>query len=266
MRNLARIYGALLRAALAEAIEYRAQALFWMLSAVFPLVMMVVWLAVLDEAGPALGWSGADFISYYVGAAMLSRFTFTWSAWNWSADISKGGLSVKLLRPCDPAHHALAEQLGWKLFDLLTVVPIVSVVALLTPSISFPLDPARFAALLLSVAVGFLVNEFMAYTFGVIAFWTTQSGTLYGVATGVGQFLSGWIAPLDLFPAPLRALAGLLPFQATVGLPVEILIGRAGWPEIWAGLGVAAAWAAIFFALYRALYTLGLRRYEAVGA
>lgn len=190
-QSLARIYGALVRAALAEALEYRAQALLWLVSAVFPLVMLVVWLAVAAEVGARLGWSDADFISYYVGAAMVQRFTFTWSAWLWEADIRDGGLSVKLLRPCDPAHHYLAEQLGWKIFDLLSVVPLVAVVAWLVPAVQFPLDPARFGALLLAIGAGFALSELIGYTFGVIAFWTTQSTALYSLLIGAGQFLSG---------------------------------------------------------------------------
>lgn len=264
--SLPRIYGALVRVALAEALEYRAQAIFWLVTAVFPLVMMVVWLAVAAEVGARLGWSSTDFISYYVGAAMIQRFTGSWSAWQWEGDIRDGGLSVKLLRPCDPAHHYLAEQLGWKLFDLLLIVPIVTVVAWLVPAVQFPLDPARFAALLLAVVAGFALSELMGYSFGMIAFWTTQSTALYGLLLGAGQFLSGYVAPLELYPAPLRALAALLPFRATIDLPVSILTGRANWPEIQAGLGLAAGWIVVFFLLYRLLYRLGLRRYEAVGA
>lgn len=264
--GLLRIYRALVRAALAEALEYRVRAILWLVTAVFPLVMMVVWLAVAAEVGDRLGWSSTDFISYYVGAALIQRFTNSWAAWGWERDIRDGGLSVKLLRPCDPAHHYLAEQLGWKLFDLCVLVPLAILAALLIPAVQFPLDAARLGALILAVAAGFLLSELMGYTFGVIAFWTTQSTTLYSLLVGAGQFLSGWVAPLELYPTPLRAVAAVLPFRTAIDLPVSILIGRASWPEIRSGLLIAAGWILLFLLLYRVLYTLGLRRYEAVGA
>lgn len=264
--EIGRIYGALVRVALAEALEYRAQTLLWFISAIFPLVMMVVWLAVEREVGARLGWSDSDFISYYVGAAMLQRFTFSWAAWSWEGDIHSGDFSGKLLRPCDPAHYYLAEQLGWKLFDLLTIVPLVSIVAWLLPAVQFPLTIERLGALLLAVVAGFLISELLGYIFGVIAFWTPQSTALYSLVVGVSQFLSGWVAPLDLFPAPIRAVAAWLPFRYTIDLPVSILTGRAAWEEIGPGLAISLVWITLFFALYRLLYRLGLRRYEGVGA
>lgn len=266
MRELTRVYRGLLRAAVAEALEYRAQAIFWLVSAVFPLVMMAVWLAVVEEAGPLAGWGGPEFVSYYVAATLINRLTNSWSAWNWEADIQNGTLSVKLLRPVDPFHHTFAEQIGWKVLDLLLVAPVVVVAALLSPTISFPLDAARLAALALAVLMGFVLNELMSATFGMVAFWTTQSSTIYALFLGAGQFLSGWIAPLAVFPGPVQQLAALLPFRSLVGLPVEWMIGRLGWAELWAGLGVTLAWSLLFLALYRTLWRLGLRRYEAVGA
>jgi ABC-2 type transport system permease protein len=139
-------------------------------------------------------------------------------------------------------------------------------VAWLVPTVQFPLDAARLGALLLAVVAGFLIFELMGYVFGVISFWTTQSTALYSLAVGAGQFLSGFVAPLEMFPEPLRAVALWLPFRFTIDLPVSILTGRADWTTIGQGLLAAAGWIVFFFALYRLLYRLGLQRYEAVGA
>jgi ABC-2 type transport system permease protein len=179
-------YRALLKAAWATALEYRAQILLWILSFLFPLVMMVVWLAVVDEVGPAAGWDRADFVSYYVGMALVNQLTFAWIVWNWDEDIRTGKLSVKLLKPLDPFHHLLSEQLGWKLFILLFLLPVVAVIAWLSPTISYPLTPGRVAACVLSVVAGFALSMLMGSTFGVLAFWSTQTRNLYSLWIGVG--------------------------------------------------------------------------------
>lgn len=266
MAELMRIYKGLLRAHLAEAFEYRARSIFWLMSAVFPLVMLAVWLAVVREAGPVAGFDGADFASYYVAATLISRLTSSWTAWGWEDAIRTGELSAQLLRPADPFHSYLINQLSWKLLDLIFVTPLVIIAALVSPAINFPLDAGRLVALVVVVLAAFLLNHLIGCTFGMLAFWTTQSNTLYSLVLGVGQFLSGWIAPLAVFPGPIRDLAMLLPFRSGVGLPVELMIGRLGYPEIAAGLAVTMAWTAVFLALYRALWRRGLRRYEAVGA
>ena len=42
MPRLLRIYGALMRASWTKALEYRAQVVLWVISGIFPLVMMAV--------------------------------------------------------------------------------------------------------------------------------------------------------------------------------------------------------------------------------
>ena len=263
---LARVYRALIKVAWATALEYRAQILLWILSFFFPLVMMAVWLALVDEVGPAAGWNRGDFVSYYVGVAMVRHLSTVWILWAWDEDIRTGTLSVKLLKPLDPFHHYLCDQLGWKLFIFIIIVPAVAVVAWLLPVISYPLTLARLVAVILSVVLGFALNMLMCSAFGVLAFWSTQVRNLYSLWYGAGEFLSGWIAPLALFPASFRHVAYLLPFRSTLGFPVEILMGQLTWPEIGFGFAVTGGWMLIFLILYRVLWRIGLKRYEAVGA
>ncbi len=265
MRKVIRAYPALLRAAWGQVLEYRAQTILWIISFLFPLVMMAVWLAVVDEAGPITGWGTADFASYYVGAAVMNYLTAAWIVWDWDDDIRTGSLSVKLLKPLDPIHHYTSQEIGWKIFILITLVPVVVVVAWASPYVNYPVTLARLVACAFGVAGGFLLNLLMSSAFAVMAFWTTQVRNVYQLVFGLGQFLSGWIAPLPLFPPAVRQAAYLLPFRSTLGFPIEILMGRLTWPEIWSGFAVTAAWILISFAVYRILWHFGLRRYEAVG-
>jgi len=228
--------------------------------------MMVVWLAVVDEAGPITGWGRADFISYYVAAAMVYEATASWTLWDWDDDIRTGKLSVKLLKPLDPIHSILSSQFGWKFIILLIVVPVVAVLAWLSPAIQYTRNPAMLAAFGLSVIAGFAVNFTMSSAFAMIAFWSTQSSNVYSFWYGVGQFLSGWIAPLALFPPAIRLIAYWLPFRSTLGFPIEILMGQLHWPAIWSGFAISLAWIMVFLVVYRFLWRRGLRRYEAVGA
>lgn len=266
MSDLLRVYRRLLQTDWATVLEYRAQAVLWIISGVFPLVMMVVWLAIVDAAGPVAGMGRTDFIAYYVGAAIVYQFTFVWVIWRWDEDIRTGGLSVKLLKPLDPFHYLVSEQIGWKMFILLTVVPLVAVVSLLVPELRYPLTPFRVVAFLLSIIAGFTLSMLIASAFGVMAFWSTQIRNVYSLWFGVGQFLSGWIAPLALFPEQFRAVANLLPFRSLLGFPLEILMGQLSTSEVGFGFAVTGAYILLFLVLYRVLWHAGLQRYEAVGA
>jgi len=265
MRETARAYPVLVRAGLARAFEYRVQIVLGILLAFVPLVMLAAWLAVVDEGGPAAGWQRADFIAYYVAVTMVFQFTSSYAAWEWQREIRTGDLSTRLLKPLDPFHYYLSQQIGSKIFAALLFVPLVFVASWAIPELRYPLAPGRLAAFALSVLSAFVLNALISSTFGLIGFWSTQSGNLYGVVFGIGQFLSGWLAPLALFPGALAQAAALLPFHCTLGFPVEILIGRLDGPGIAANFAITAAWLLLFLLLYRVLWRRGLARYEAVG-
>ena len=266
MNRLVRSYAALVRMGIAEAVTYRAQVIIGLTLALVPLIMMAVWLAVVEQVGPATGWHRADFIAYYVGAAMIYQFTISFTIWEWQHEIRNGDLSSRLLKPLDPFHFYLSRRLGRKIFDVLLLTPVVVLATLLVPELSFPLTPTRFAALVISLLGAFLLSTLMGTVFGMISFWSTQSANLYYLWFGIGQFLSGWIAPLALFPAWFSRPAYLLPFHSTLGFPVEILIGRADDQAIVRGLLLSLFWNVAFAVLYRFLWRRGLARYEAVGS
>lgn len=266
MLNLLRVYKALLRAAFATALEYRAQIIIWLFSFIFPLVMMTVWLNIVDEVGPAVGWEKTDFISYYVGVLMVSYLTMVGINWDWDEDIRTGNLSVKLLKPLDPFHQLVVKIIGWKLFFIMLIVPLIAIAAWLLPAIYYPLTFGRVVVFALSIAAGFMLNILVGSTIGVLAFWFTQSANLWLLWYGVGQFLSGFIAPLELFPTHFREIAELLPFRSGLGFPMGILMGHLTWPEIGFGFIITGCWSLVFLILYRLLWHTGLKRYEAVGA
>ena len=139
------------------------------------------------------------------------------------------------------------------------------VVAWLLPVINYPLTPERAVAFIIALILGLGLSIAMSAAVAMIAFWSTQARNLYGLWIGVGQFLSGWIAPLALFPPATRNVAVWLPFRSTLGLPTEILMGRLSTGETLFGMTVAAGWIVAFGFLYRLLWARGLRRYEAVG-
>ncbi len=146
------------------------------------------------------------------------------------------------------------------------VVPLVAIVMLVLPAVSYPLTPAPVLAFMCSMIIAIVLTTLIGSAFGMLSFWTTQSRQFANFWQGIGQFLSGFVVPLALLPAGLRGAARLLPFRSMVSLPIEILMGRLGWDELGFGLLVGMGWALIVTLIYRILWRRGLRRYEAVGA
>jgi ABC-2 type transport system permease protein len=79
----------------------------------------------------------------------------------------------------------------------------------------------------------------------------------------VHLFLSGLIAPLDVYPEAVRRATELTPFPYLIYYPVNLLLGR-GAPFGRAAL-VLAVWGGLALLLQRHLWRRGLARYSAMG-
>ena len=260
-----RAYRALLRAHIGMGVAYRARLTVWVLSSLFPLLMMAVWLSVVDEVGPTAGWRTSDFVSYYAGGALLFHTTTSFLTWVWDADLRSGDMSFKLLKPMDPFHQYLTQEIGLRVVVVAFLLPALVVLTLLVPNLTYRLTPLGWITAVTAALAGFFLNVLMAMTFATIGFWTTQAGNLYSLWWGVGAFLSGWIAPLALMPEVVADAARVLPFRSSMGFPLEIMLNRLTGAEIVQGFAVGAVWIVAFALLYRLGWRLGVRRYQAVG-
>lgn len=255
---------ALVKAELAVAIEYRVRILIWILSSVFPLLMLAVWLSVEQTAGDRLPWNRTTLIGYYVAAAVVYQLTSSFLTWVWDEDMRSGALSFRLLRPMHPFFQYLAQEIGFKIVMAGFLVPSLVAITIAWDDLSYPLSPARGVLVVIAVTSGFLLNVLMSMTFATAAFWSTQMANLYSLWWGAGAFLSGWIAPTELLPAPVRAAAVVLPFRSSMGLPLEILVGHSSPANTAVGLLVTAIWLFVFNVALSWFWRAGLRHYQAV--
>lgn len=260
-----RKFGALLRATWSDALAYRAQLLIWVLTGALPLVMLAVWLSLGGEEGVG-GYSGDDFVAYYVGALAIRQLTGVWIIWDMEHDIRMGELSPQLLRPYHPLLRYLAMALSDKPLRLAMVVPIVGGALLLAPGALPQPGPLSLAALPAAVVLAFLIYFCTQCCIGLLSFWWTQVLAVQDFWFGLYAFASGYLVPLDLLPAPVTAALSLLPFRAMLGFPVDLLLGRLAPGEVGAGLGLQLLWLAALFGLMQLMWRRGLRRYGAVGA
>ena len=265
-RYYLRAYAALVRASWLNALELRAQILLSMLGIVFPLVMMTVWLTVAAQIGTINGWKGSDFISYYVAATIVNYCTSNQITAQWIHDIGSGELSSKLLKPITYFQQVFCYSVGEKMFIVLFAAPLLALLIFFMQSTQHIAGLGALVLFTVAVGLGFTLNLLMATAFGLAAFWSPQTGNLYGIWVGIGYLLSGWVAPLSMLPQGLDNIATLLPFQGLLGFPISILTGRSTARSVIEGIVVDMLWIGTFFFLDQVLWRLGIRRYEAVGA
>lgn len=258
-------FGVLLRVSWSDALAYRAELLIWVLTGVLPLVMLMVWRTLAGD-GEIGGFSGADFVTYYVGALTVRQLTGVWIIWDMEREIRLGELSPHLLRPYHPLARYLALAMSDKPLRLAMMLPLWGIALLIEPAALPRPGAMSLAALPLAIVLAFLIYFFNQCCIGLLSFWWTQVLAVQDFWFGFYSLASGYLVPLDLLPAPVTRLLMVLPFRAMLGFPVDLLLGRLSPTQILEGFGLQLFWATALFLVMRLMWRRGLRHYSAVGA
>lgn len=264
MPDWVRAYPPMVRSSVQVTLAYRGRLVFLFTGALFPMLMVFVWLTVAAGGPTAPGWDGARFVSYYAAAAVVYSLTSSGISWAWDAELRSGELSNRLLRPVPVFHQFAAAEAGERIVTAMVLVPALIVATMALPIVSFPVGVGALVAAVVATVLAFGLAVLMSSTFALIGFWTTQSNNVYLLWWGLGAFASGWIAPLDLMPSWVQRVAGLLPFRYSLGFPVEIAMGLST-SDIVVGFATAVSWLAVFTVAYVVTWRGGVRRYQAVG-
>src|SRR5919112_884334 len=243
MTDLLVLYRAQFKTTIASQLQYRGALVIWIIGLILqPVIYLSVWSTVARSQGGSVdGFNASDFAAYYLTALVVSQASFTWIMWEMEYWIRQGNLSPLLVRPVHPIHQHIADNLTFKLLTMAVVIPVAVVLAM----------ALRFA---------------MEWTLASLAFWVTRVNAINQLYFVVFLFLSGFVAPLDLLPGPVRAIAELLPFYRMLGFPVELLLGRLSPTQALIGFGAQLGWLAFALLLLNVTWARGVRQYSAVGA
>jgi ABC-2 type transport system permease protein len=256
-------YPQLLRTGFAEAVAYRAEFLIWMFSTNMPLVMLALWAAV-ARSGPVGGYTQRGFAAYYVTTLLVRLLTGSWVVWEMTMEIRQGTLALRLLRPIHPLLAYSAENLAAIPMRGLIALPIMSILLWLGRAqlghdwlLWLLVIPALFGAWLLT----FLVMAMI----GTLGLYVESASSLFEAWLGISSVLSGYLIPLDLFPAAVQRIALVLPFRFLLSFPVELALGRLSRTHALELLLAQAGYISIALIATHFVWRRGLRRYAAYG-
>ena len=260
-----RRYGALLRAAWLQDLQYRASIVLWLLWGVTePAVALGIWWAIAAD-GPVQGYARADFARYFFALMLVNQLTIAWDSWYLDSWIREGELNFRLARPIHPAHEAVAENIAYKARTAGMILVVWLIVAAAWPAVRLPFGAGRWAltaaAVLLAAAMRFLIS----FATGLLAFWTTRATAIMELHAGISLFLSGRLAPLALLPPAVARVAAFLWFPYMLAFPVDLLTGTVHGAAVVRGFVGQVVWLAVWLGAYRLAWTRGLRKYGAVG-
>ncbi|AFZ57833.1 ABC-2 family transporter protein [Anabaena cylindrica FACHB-243] len=243
-------------------LEYRSELVLWILSGSLPIILMGVWIKAAQ--GGQFSLTSIDFARYFFAVFLVRQMTVVWVIFDFEREVIEGKLSPRLLQPIDPGFHHLANHVSERFARMPFVFLLIGFFFLLYPQAFWlPSLPNLFLfslASLLAFALRFLIQ----YTFAMFSFWTERATALESFWFLFFLFLSGMIAPLEVFPEAVRNVVMFTPFPYLIHFPASILVGLP--VDLTRGFLSILGWLLVFMGANRLLWRAGLKRYSGMGA
>ncbi|MGF1460143.1 MAG: ABC transporter permease [Leptolyngbyaceae cyanobacterium] len=262
LRQFLPISRVLLSVYYAYMVEYRAELMFWVLSGTFPLIFMGIWAKAAQTEQFAL--DATVFVRYFLAVFLVRQLTVVWVIWEFEREVVEGKLSPFLLQPIDPVWRHFFSHVSERLARLPFIVGLLLLCFLLYPQALWIPSPRAVLWSTIATGLAFCLRFIIQYTFALFSFWTERANAIEQFWYLIYTFLSGMIAPLDVFPEAVRAVILWTPFPYLIYFPANLLVGRP--TDIGQGFLAIALWSLIFLVINRWLWRRGLRQYSGMGA
>jgi ABC-2 type transport system permease protein len=243
-------------------VEYRAELLLWVLSGSLPIILMGVWTQASQQGN--FGLSPVDFARYFLAVFLVRQLTVVWVIWEFEREVMEGKLSFRLLQPIDPVWHHFFSHTSERLARAPFAILLVALFFVLYPNAIWVPNFTTVLLFVLATVLAFALNFLIQYTLAMVSFWTERASALQEFWFLFYLFLSGVVAPLEVFPEIVRTIALFTPFPYLVFFPASVLVGLQ--VNLARGFLVMLTWAAGFLVLNRWLWRRGLKQYSGMGA
>jgi len=220
-----RKYIAVLQVSVASNLAYLAEVFFRaLLLIVLVFILSQLWKATFASRGVKTlsGFSIADMIWYLIlaDAIAMSLPALTRRI---DQEVRSGQLAYLVGRPCNYVLYNFALYLGERLVRFIMNLLVGIVLALILvgmPHFTWMGMVAWPWVVFLALCI-----DFVAYmTIGLFAFWTENTDSFALIFNRMTLVLGGVLAPLEIFPQPLRSIAQALPFSTILYGPSRTLV------------------------------------------
>jgi ABC-2 type transport system permease protein len=262
MKHLFKVSRSLLVTYYAYMLEYRAELLLWALSGSLPFILMGVWTQA-SQTGD-FGLSSIEFARYFLAVYLVRQLTVVWVIWEFEREIVDGKLSFRLLQPLDPVWHHIWSHVSERFARLPFIFGLISLFFCLYPQALWLPDLSTLLLFTIASACALALQFLIQYTLAMFAFWTEKASSIQEVSFLIHLFLSGAIAPLEIFPPEVRSFALWTPFPYIINFPASIITGLK--VDLMHNFSIMFIWIILFSIVNRWLWRKGLQQYSGMGA
>jgi ABC-2 type transport system permease protein len=232
------------------------------MTSVHVLLYYWLWNAVYARQTSTAGLDVRQTVTYSTLAILCSRIR--WTARGYSRDsipnrLREGTIVYWFVRPLEPRRFYLIRATGEMAFGAFWAA-LGAIVAMMVGVADPPRSLPVAAVALVSIVLGQAVLYLLGLVVDLVCFWLVANDSVTHIYGFMQDLLSGVFVPLWFFPGWLAGLAGLLPFQAAIHVPLSIYVGRIPMSEVTGRLAVQIGWVAALVVLTRLMWRRAAER------
>lgn len=249
-------YKPFIRASAMDMMAWRFNILIWVIVTIFEVACLIfLWLAVYSSSEGGMdasinGFTYKEMISYVVLTTVFGFVTFNnETLWNINQDIIKGTIGNYVIKPISYRGKFVASNIGaFLMMSLMFGIILYGTSLGVLIGIGFlPISSAwdfigHLGLFLISSVIACLLNDTIAYIFGVLCFYTSSAWGLNSLKTTIISFLSGTLLPLAFFPPIFKDIVSYMPFAGMSQNPILILMMKYNYLDSLKVILIALAW------------------------
>ena len=253
-------YTAVLQVSIANNLAYIMEVFFralMLIAIVF--ILSQLWKTTYAIRGSKLlnGFSISDMI-WYLCAAEAVAMSLPPLTRRIDEEVRSGQLAYLLGRPCSYILYNFAHYLGERIVRFSICCVVGAGLALLIVGLPH-FTWIGVIAWPFTILLAFSIEFVCYFAIGLLAFWTEETQPFSFLYSRLTLVLGGVLAPLEIFPQPLRSIAQALPFSTILYVPARTLVHFQWYSFGWAILQQSIT-LIVGSMLLLGLYMLAMRR------
>ena len=220
-----RKYRAVLQISIASNLAYIMEVVFRALMLVaIVFILSQLWKTTFSIRGASTlgGFSVSDMVWYLIAAEAVAMSLPALTK-RIDQEVRSGQLAYLLSRPCSYILYNFAQYLGERVVRFIMNCLVGIILALFVVGLPH-LTLMGLIAWPVTVLFAFAIDFVIYFAIGLLAFWTEETQSFAFVFSRLTLVLGGVLAPIEIFPQPLRAIAQALPFAAILYGPARTLV------------------------------------------
>ena len=252
----------LLKIQYSNMLEYRVEIALWAISGVIPFFMLNIWTN--NDLNESINFSDVKLSRYFLSAFFVRQFSVVWVVFTFEEDALLGKISPYLIQPLNPFFRYFAQHIAEQITRLPFSIIIISIFFIFNRESIW--IPSLYIFLLSCIATffSFLIQFLMQSIIACLCFWTEKASSIERLLFIPTLFLSGLLAPVVSFPEFIKSWIYITPFPYLIDFPANLLSGNI--TNFLPGLVMQIFWILILFPLFKWTWTMGVKKYSAMGS